>query len=499
MNKKIKCFLLSLFSFLTMISCNKETYSFINVTGHNINEIKSVLYNEEPMQSLQSNFEGDYSRFLNVNYLKVEDNKALNEYINAKDNYEFCFFVEYNNKEEISNFYVHNNRIYTLGKDENLYKSKSNVSLNEIKNEAKYIEPYSENVSTALTKNARFMAKYDYGFHRENKATILLDGIIPFFNPKNYGVNELVAGDVVEMEYYGEFLILEEYPASINLSAAEIVSINIEEADIYEFEILAVPGSGDLDIVPLDHNMYSYRFETENVINKDGSYQNYRKLGYGKKIYGSIPKSRSSFTIMALYSYNPKANSNECNTYLKAYKEPTCLEEGYTIFGCDCHEKDVYQKIEKVSCSFDENNVCIWCNNIRPISHVIRISNSDIIDNKKIVINTKEEFDSLIIDSDINLYNSDANLILDLYDEEYFINHSLIAINKVEGSGSISFDVTRVKEESNSIVIDIQKNVPIMGSCDMAYWLILIEIDKKIISDYEININYIENEIDNYS
>ena len=47
--------------------------------------------------------------------------------------------------------------------------------------------------------------------------------------------------------------------------------------------------------------------------------------------------------------------------------------------------------------------------------------------------------------------------------------------------------------------IDIQKYVPIMGSCDMAYWLILIEIDKKIISDYEINVNYIENVIDNYS
>ena len=57
--------------------------------------------------------------------------------------------------------------------------------------------------------------------------------------------------------------------------------------------------------------------------------------------------------------------------------------------------------------------------------------------------------------------------------------------------------MTRVKEESDSIVVDIQRNVPIMGTCDMAYWLILIEIDKKIISDYEINVNYIENVIDN--
>ena len=38
-----------------------------------------------------------------------------------------------------------------------------------------------------------------------------------------------------------------------------------------------------------------------------------------------------------------------------------------------------------------------------------------------------------------------------------------------------------------------------MGTCDMAYWLIVVEIDKKIISDYEINVNYIENVIDNYS
>ena len=55
-------------------------------------------------------------------------------------------------------------------------------------------------------KTLNTFVMYDYGKHIEGKVTTLLDGNLIWFNPKDYGIDTLVAGDELVIEYTGEFI-----------------------------------------------------------------------------------------------------------------------------------------------------------------------------------------------------------------------------------------------------------------------------------------------------
>lgn len=68
------------------------------------------------------------------------------------------------------------------------------------------------------------------------------------------------------------------------------------------------------------------------------------------------------------------------------------------------------------------------------------------------------------------------------YTAEWFEGNILIMAKLIEGSGSISHEVTGVKKSGNSISVSIKRIAPEIGTCDMAGWHIMMGISK---ADYK--------------
>ena len=63
------------------------------------------------------------------------------------------------------------------------------------------------------------------------------------------------------------------------------------------------------------------------------------------------------------------------------------------------------------------------------------------------------------------------------YDDAWFSSHTLLLAVLEEGSGSVRHTVTRVEKTApHAGTVAIKRDVPEVGTCDMAYWHILIEL-----------------------
>jgi len=71
------------------------------------------------------------------------------------------------------------------------------------------------------------------------------------------------------------------------------------------------------------------------------------------------------------------------------------------------------------------------------------------------------------------------------YDDNWFSSHKLLVVVLEEGSGSISHTVAEV----NGLGVTIQREIPEVGTGDMAEWHILIEVDKDVYvhSDFRVS------------
>ena len=63
-------------------------------------------------------------------------------------------------------------------------------------------------------------------------------------------------------------------------------------------------------------------------------------------------------------------------------------------------------------------------------------------------------------------------------DEAFFAEQSLLILYLEEGSGSIRHRVDQVIVEDGTVTVTLATLMPEIGTCDMAYWAILIPIDK---------------------
>ena len=66
------------------------------------------------------------------------------------------------------------------------------------------------------------------------------------------------------------------------------------------------------------------------------------------------------------------------------------------------------------------------------------------------------------------------------YDEEFFKEKFLLLYCMFEPSGSNTLEITSVDEADNSIEFEITRYVPFVGTCDIAYWLCIAEIDREL-------------------
>ena len=151
----------------------------------------------------------------------------------------------------------------------------------------------------------------DYGLHVQEHVTLLFGTAFIPFKLSDFGINNIVAGDQLEINYTGDYLEYETYPSRIDTSMMQATSMKLYEARIAEYDVLVVPGDAEKkELVPTE-DFKGYRMvSAEYVINEDGTFvslESFLKTAeVGTKLYGSNPASFNSFNVTALYSYNPR-------------------------------------------------------------------------------------------------------------------------------------------------------------------------------------------------
>lgn len=81
----------------------------------------------------------------------------------------------------------------------------------------------------------------------------------------------------------------------------------------------------------------------------------------------------------------------------------------------------------------------------------------------------------------IYIWNS-FNEVADKYDEAFFEDNTLLLVYVGEGSGSIRHKVLNVTRKGQKLNVEIERIVPEIGTCDMAGWLIAVELNKQDIA-----------------
>lgn len=64
------------------------------------------------------------------------------------------------------------------------------------------------------------------------------------------------------------------------------------------------------------------------------------------------------------------------------------------------------------------------------------------------------------------------------FDYRYFKDHTLLVLYLTENSGSNRHQIDRVGIDGDTLFVRVSVIVPEMGTCDMAGWFILLELDK---------------------
>ena len=98
------------------------------------------------------------------------------------------------------------------------------------------------------------------------------------------------------------------------------------------------------------------------------------------------------------------------------------------------------------------------------------------------VITSLDEL-NLFIDeiNDQEFWNHKADFISALQSEEVdFSIYNIIMYSHAEGSGSISVAAHDPVWEEESILIYLDRNVPEIGTCDIAYYLLVYKINKQV-------------------
>ena len=79
--------------------------------------------------------------------------------------------------------------------------------------------------------------------------------------------------------------------------------------------------------------------------------------------------------------------------------------------------------------------------------------------------------------------------IMHRYTETWFKEHQLLVFGMLENSGSIRFNVDKLWQASDIVIIDIERIVPSELTADLAGWEVLIEIERCIPEGSEFMLN----------
>ena len=271
-------------------------YSFKDITGKDVKDIVDVSINHSNMSSIRD-YEKDYKNLFDINYF-ISDIE-YNEVINMKNNYDYRLFVDFN-KDDFSNidvdFYVYKHKLYYFSK-EALYESIIKINYNQFK---------ENNIPENKEKTIYVSVSYDYGVYNENKVTLLLDGNLLWFDPSDYEVDSLIAGDELVIKYTGEYIYEESYPGNVDKDKINIISIEVNKSLITEFVIYEHFNNKYIESIIPDYYDFTLLNREGFVITKDGNIEKYKNYKTGTILYGSIPSTRNSIRVDALYDFYPR-------------------------------------------------------------------------------------------------------------------------------------------------------------------------------------------------
>ena len=94
--------------------------------------------------------------------------------------------------------------------------------------------------------------------------------------------------------------------------------------------------------------------------------------------------------------------------------------------------------------------------------------------------------DRAALDSELRRYTTGSDYPVDMpqelnaavqkYTPEWFAAHRLLFVHLQESSGSVSHEITQVSRTAAGADVTIRRNVPEVGTCDMAEWMLFIEV-----------------------
>ncbi|TYQ15166.1 UNVERIFIED_CONTAM: dockerin type I repeat protein [Acetivibrio alkalicellulosi] len=75
--------------------------------------------------------------------------------------------------------------------------------------------------------------------------------------------------------------------------------------------------------------------------------------------------------------------------------------------------------------------------------------------------------------------------VLEKYTDEYLENNGLIFVALEEGSGSIRHELKTVITNRNTCIVNIERQIPLEGTTDIAYWVILVSVPRNSLDRIE--------------
>jgi len=190
MFKRIKTLILSTFIFFNLVSCSlitsNTTYTFKDITNHEISDINQVLINNGYMTSSQFLFEGDYEQILDIDYI-LSDMK-YNDVKKIMENYKYWLDVNFISNNDNVDFYAYKNKLYYFSND-SLYESKNVINYIDFKNDNKNINSNNNSSSKEELQTINTIVMIDYGVHIDGKITTLINGNLIWFNLNDYGID----------------------------------------------------------------------------------------------------------------------------------------------------------------------------------------------------------------------------------------------------------------------------------------------------------------------
>lgn len=264
---------------------------------------------------------------------------------------------------------LRNNDVYTI-----YFNSNSDMTVSEIvyspapetsENNSSSSGSNGSGAISSEIKTHTMTATIDYGMYEEDKATVLLDYCNIFFNIYEYNLTTVVAGDVFEIFYVGEFVIQETYPGTVMTQYFTMKSMKIQKAFFIPITVVEREGGGlAYTVVEGEYNIT--KFASSNIISEDGTFRAPSYWDIGEVFYASCKASQKGNTnvqVEAIYDYYPREeDAHVCSLVRLEYVEPTCENEGLSVIGCtDCGKEYERTVIPTIPCEYDAEGICVMC------------------------------------------------------------------------------------------------------------------------------------------